>query len=303
MKPVAKLAVLLLSSTVAACGGGGSGKTVVTPSASGEISTQPVGQDLSTLTQSIEEGRGFFQVNLESREGSASQVTIRSNFDVELNVGTRQILDFGDAESFSTNTADRQSLSVYHAAGDRAVIVMNTPNDAEPAGSTGPINGSLDYVTYGVWMTGSDLNLRNSRTGQQATDFAAFYGGIPTVLDDMPTTGTATYQGGVVAAELDRSQGTSQILTGPMTMTANFSTGSMSGRMDLNQASGATVTSLQTNDVRISGNTFAGSVSSTTGHVGQIDGVFAGNEASEIAGGFELNSADSTIHGAFGGAR
>jgi hypothetical protein len=52
----------------------------------------------------------------------------------------------------------------------------------------------------------------------------------------------------------------------------------------------------------INGNRFSGGANSTFGHAGTVQGGFAGPDAAELGGTFELNG-PSTVHGAFAGKR
>jgi hypothetical protein len=159
---------------------------------------------------------------------------------------------------------------------------------------------ALTYSTYGVWNESTNVNL---------VTFGAFATGIPTPSVEMPTAGTATYNGTTAGAAFNLSTNPATIqFTGTATLTANFSLNTISGSLTgLNAtAIGSSTVIGQVSEIAltsglISSTTFSGSAStgttagalvSTSGMVGNFGGQFYGPNAAEVAGTAALSGAN-----------
>ncbi len=219
--------------------------------------------------------------------------------------------------SFDTSTAttvNRLGATVTEYTGSVTSSTDSTAPAASPATlrSYGTAVG-LQYSDFGSW------NVKNAGSG--ASEYAGLYagavqGGAMTAV--MPTTGTATFSGGATGS-VAQPNGTnlSANFYGSASMTANFATGGITGSITGMQAYvGNSATTIGTINAvgfaaAISGSTFAGTTSVTTGSgtafnisgaVGQVKGGFYGPNAAEAAGVFNLTGGNNgiTMTGAFG---
>lgn len=161
-----------------------------------------------------------------------------------------------------------------------------------------------EHNTFAGWATSS------GPTGEpvpgDTINFGSFGGETPAA--DMPT-GSATYTGRSAGYAVD-SSGSGLYTTSTVTVsTPDFnavtvnSTGTVGQTTDL----GAPPASQPALDFSasgtVSGNGFAGTVSSGSGLSGRVDGTFYGPAADEVGGTFSATGSGATYGGAFGASR
>ncbi len=182
------------------------------------------------------------------------------------------------------------------------------------------LNGSattLQYATYGTWT--------KNVGGTAFSRFGAFAVGVPSTEAQVPTRGTATFNG--QASGLVSIDGPSSDLSfsGTTTLNADFNAKTITGSvtniitrtLDGTTISGTTTTTGSMNNINftnggISGTGFNGTATPATntgqtlnigGTTGQFNGTFFGPNASEAAGSFTLTRDGLNVIGAFGTAR
>ena len=214
---------------------------------------------------------------------------------------------FIDAGAFDFSTASVTGSTTIHAA------------EIERFG----VNNGLTYSDYGVWLEypGSTTTGVESLDGYWAT-------GIRTLASDMPTSGTATYNGsagsngGMEGTLLYK--GNAYVLHGVPSLTATFSasggtiSGSVSSIQAWSVASGTIAGPVNTINLTggsITSTAFAGTAAAAStipvapagqtalniaGTTGTFAGAFYGPRAAEIAGTLIMQGATAKVLGAFG---
>lgn len=142
----------------------------------------------------------------------------------------------------------------------------------------------LDYMELGAWAV-SDGGATNFTVG-----VGVGVGGYETRPSDMPTTGSATYNGTMVGVSVD-STGDAYDLVGDASMTADFGTGNISGSFTNTTATNVdTLANSPWNDVNFGGTIAAGSngFSGTTsvGGANTNPGGLAADASGEVKGKF-----------------
>ncbi|WP_066799062.1 transferrin-binding protein-like solute binding protein [Sphingomonas soli] len=143
-----------------------------------------------------------------------------------------------------------------------------------------PLFASLTQLSYGNWYRG------DSTAGQKRLTYTVF--GYPTVLTDMPTSGTQAYTARVVGRIVNNAGATTVVnrIGGTVTLSVNFSTGVVNLTLDLTQtATGGATTPYATltasGAIPAGQNQFTGSI--TGGPLtGTIAGGFFGSQGSQI---------------------
>lgn len=153
---------------------------------------------------------------------------------------------------------------------------------------------ALTQLSYGNWWRG------DSTAGQKRLTYTIF--GYPTVLTDMPKTGTANYTTRVVARLVSVANGATTIsrVTGTVTTSVDFSTGLVSTTMDLStlDANGTPtpyLTVAAQGGILAGQNQFSGSLVNGGPLSGTIAGGFFGSQGSQIGIVF---AASGTVGGA-----
>lgn len=197
------------------------------------------------------------------------------------------------------------------AASDGAETHNYTPYTEENVATTlenFPMAMAFGHLHYGMW---NSLNEKGSAVADLGTGFvAATADGGGMSGNDMPNTGTATYNGNWVASVRGAASGDITAQSGDSMMTADFVKNTV--KVDL--------MSLATLEGMISGDTFSGTkvsgVMSDSGDLavsadgsmfsGSFNGGFFGPKAAEAGGVFDYTSKDMAageFRGAFGGAK
>ncbi|WP_419906621.1 transferrin-binding protein-like solute binding protein [Hoeflea sp.] len=171
-----------------------------------------------------------------------------------------------------------------------------------------PTAKDFKHLNYGIW---AGLKEDGNTLADLGTGFVSkLPDGSVTPSNDIPTSGSATYEGGWTAnVRVAKSDGTGAInnVSNEMTATADFGANTLQ----------ATLTGLATLKGDIDGNSFAGTnvgdIKNTYGldkSVGNFEGEFSGNffgpKAEELGGVFDFTSEGARageFRGAFGGGR
>jgi hypothetical protein len=262
---------------LAACGGGGGGGGGTTPSAA----TSQAGFALPAG------GAGSTVIAANGSGGGGTAVRYTSGGSATVSVG-------GVTQSWRGTPTIVGDVEVTESADGRTVVVT-ARDGANSAGS----GGNLSYTSYGIWLESSAVSVL-AGSSNEVTRVSSFVVGDATPVGDMPTSGSASYRGEAVAIEL-RGGASPRPLSGPLNATADFGTGRVTATADLTgSADGSSFGRVSMSSLAISGNTFSGSATSSSGHAGSATGGFAGPAAVELGGAFELNG-PSTVHGTFAG--
>jgi hypothetical protein len=260
------LAVLLL---VTACSGGGGSR--------GGVATGPSGQSLFLPSQATVAGD-------------------TASFDVDGN----------NSLTVTTDGGLDQTLPVASVEPGTGLVEWATP--ARNAGALGVLPGSgpdFQHTAFGIWMVSNDPGAFDATLPVDTVDAGAFYGGFRTARDNMPSSGSATYDGAAFAFE---HQGTTLVdaMTGTFTANANFGAGTISGQASLLSNDASSWGTINTGTMAINGNGFASAPNGSTssnGHVGSTSGNFLGPNANEIGGAFDLDNGSTGVKGSFGAIR
>ena len=165
-------------------------------------------------------------------------------------------------------------------------------NASEDAG-----RGTVKHAEFGAWLESHGAVLLAGGT-RDALTAAGFTTADTTPLDQMPSSGTASYRGDAVARETANGSVLGD-LVGSFSATADFSAGTVAGAVELaDAASGAAWGKVAMDSLEITGNSFTGAAGSSHGHTGHAGGDFMGADAADIGGGFELHGA-TTVMGVF----
>jgi len=168
-------------------------------------------------------------------------------------------------------------------------------------GTNEALFSTLTQLSYGNWYRG------DSTAGAKRLTYAVF--GYPTVLTDMPTTGTQTYTSRVVGRIVNNGAVPSTInrIGGTVTVTVNFSTGVVDIAFNLTQTtSGGVTTNYATltasGAIPAGQNQFTGSL--TSGPLtGTIAGGFFGSQGNQIGIAFAGSGANVRLVGEVVGKR
>lgn len=314
---IAGFGVVLMLSACGGGGGGGSGPVTSPP-------PPPVSPPPPPPPPSVQ-----FQGFLGSQSGVVDYFTNQSIVEFTLD-GNGIIQTFSGSTSTQDAVPDSNDDRVtYNPATETFTVTASFPLFRR-VGTFGPdaldtiINDEAGYLVttgnlievFGVLLPGvAPSNFDNSAllawVGIDAVTnkgYAAYMPfGVQTDNADMPTTGTATYQGLAIGILLKVGDEPSD-LTGPATATANFGTGTVSTQFDLTATeaiSGAetaydTLTgsaTISAGDNLAPGGTLIGTTN--TALSGEFNGVFFGPAANEFGGNWFVSDADEVAHGAF----
>ncbi|QDX26316.1 transferrin-binding protein-like solute binding protein [Sphingomonas suaedae] len=155
---------------------------------------------------------------------------------------------------------------------------------------TSDIALALSRVSYAGWWRGA------STTGTKRITYGTF--GYPTVISDMPTTGTVNYTMRVAGrAVVSPAAGASAVdkLTGTVTLSINYATGLVSLSMDLSRVTaGGNVaygTFTGTGAIAVGNNQFTGSFGPGSTAGGTFQGLAYGPQAAEMGISFAISGA------------
>lgn len=168
-----------------------------------------------------------------------------------------------------------------------------------------PAAQRLSYHSYGAWVELFDA------ASPEGTIGAAAFGAPITAAADVPTSGSATYEGRSAGFYISEATDTVLATRSTMTAEADFSTSSIDFRTRNTVVSSSIAGPFNTLDVSldtdgtlaIAGNGFTGSIESEGGLTGGASGRFFGPEAQELGGTLSVADGDEAYVAGFGGRR
>lgn len=168
-----------------------------------------------------------------------------------------------------------------------------------------PAAQQLSYHTYGAWVELFDASEPEGTIG------AAAFGDPVTASLDVPSSGSATYEGRTAGFYINEASDLVLATRSTMTANANFTFDTIGFRTedtvvsdDVNGSFSTLRTSLNTEGtLLIAGNTFSGDVESAGGLTGDASGRFFGPEAEEMGGTLYVSDGDEAYMAGFGGRR
>lgn len=310
----AAMAAIALSS----CGGGGDSSPTPTPTDTSSPTPTPsptyVALPLAALTQfntinattsyTGDPDAGAVTLGAISTEMSSARVSLA--LDSAIDTGTYVFHENTEESRFvkaNLTTAPATTVPEYifrttstadgAAAGNfsQAEFLNNTI----PSLVTSDATLALTRVSYANWWRG------DSTTGQKRLTYAVF--GYPTVLTDMPTTGTVNYSARVSGRLVSVAGGATTIsrVSGTVTTAVNFATGQVDVTLNLTTlppAGGAEVpylTLTALGGISTGQNQFTGSFTSGSPLTGTLAGGFFGSQGENIGITF---AATGTVGGA-----
>lgn len=306
-KPV--LAALVAAGILSACGGGGGGSGGTRPADPVPVATSsssdpgpnpqlaPLGQvdavdhhiDFTQQTALTPAGLGSFD---SLNDMPAPEVSLANTPVIHVAIPDLGIDDVFDGPVTTTMVNGlRVDTSSKSDATTRRTVTYLAPD----AASTNPLK--LQFSSLGVWNT-TDI------ASGQMTNAAAFSVGTRTLGTDIPTNGTATYNGAMLGVAVE---GTSQYsVTGNASALADFRARSIgvqtssSVRTDLatgvsGAAPGYNMTGTLTYPAAT--NALSGTMTTTDGKTGTASGNFYGPQAAELGMTFNLKSQTGTLVG------
>lgn len=204
--------------------------------------------------------------------------------------GVNETITYGPGER--DRTPDRPGFIEFErrlANGTDADLLLRVPGSA---------GSNLSHVGYGIWD--SDQNVSTTADLER---WAFFVFGQRTPASDVPTSGTATYNGTVDG--LWTSATASYLLSGSAQLLADFAAGTVRG--DLNISGRNRETNLTTAMDRLAGTAalnrargeFSGNLTGTSGFAGTWNGTFFGPRAREAGGTFSVTRGAEAAVGVF----
>jgi len=203
--------------------------------------------------------------------------------------GTGASVGFANAGS----EVDGENLYITKDAFVAVKDIHGTPSYVAAAGDDG-----LDYMTWGVWSVEA---AHSGMANATVLDGSHWIAGRMTPDVDMPTTGTATYNGSVHGTAYE--SGALHALTGTSRLEANFGTGNIGGALNINYVNGGAYATSNLSSVSIrNGNQFGGSLGGAD-NGGSIQGAFYGPGKSapggfplEVGGNWNINKNNGASH-------
>lgn len=173
-------------------------------------------------------------------------------------------------------------------------------NNTIPPATTGgaslvtndPLFGTLTRSTYAAWWRG------DSTAGRKRIAYTTM--GYPTLITDMPRTGTVNYTVAVVGrAVVSPAAGASSVdrLTGTATLQINYATGLVTLSMTLNRGGTAYGNFTGTGAIAAGNNQFTGSFDASSTAGGTFQGVAFGPQAAEIGVTYAITGSNSRAVG------
>ena len=296
--PLRQCLLLALACTAGCAGGGGD---------SGAMSSNPyppINSVTSSTTLSVVSSNVTFDNPTTRLTAAGGTVGISANGNgaaitsMSLNVAGASGVSFQQTFNSFTPELDSQGATVLYVASvtasDGSVRQVLFANPGHPL-------FSLTYTTFGFWEYDASA-IATSGVG------GAFATGVATRTNDLPTTGTANYSGGLIGRYADGT--TSWAVTAGASSMANFGTGTLS--LTTSNSFRAPVSggpAVADNSLNLSGallfppgtNQLSGTLTSTGGMTGPASAKFFGPGAQELGGAFFVtNGGSQQMTGAFG---
>ena len=195
-------------------------------------------------------------------------------------------------DSYDASTSDFVTLNTINS--NSVAYFENTSVTNDVVASTDNLGQDYSYTNWGSWQNGSAA-LVDGVAGRDVNANWIVYD--PTT--DLRTTGQATYNGDAVGLTSNRDPtGDTQLtLTGDIQLTADFANDRITGTMDLFSApenlwADVFFDTSITRDTNASG--FQGALTGSDVNSGIIFGGFAGPNAEEIGGGWQIDNANGS---------
>jgi hypothetical protein len=251
---------------------------------------------------------GTAQLNFGNIGSAANINTARGTYVDDQNFALR-------AQFTGTNSGDQTETSsvngtVLNTASSRSAAIMVTGNSVNlPSFFPGVTFCQCDYTRWGVWSMDT---FRTDTSGQNAWSdrpgIGTWVAGRAAAVADIPTTGTATYTGHVVASITAPGVGNSYLAAGNFSNSVNFATrvGTVAvGNLD-GTTYGGSVTLNTTDPRRFATQTPLGAVGGTPGRTMTVNGSFFQGTASpigEMGGQVQVNGTNYLGAGTFAAKR
>ena len=209
-----------------------------------------------------------------------------------------------DDTTFTWGEADDDTLTI--ADGDFFLSAVRAlDNDVDRTANLD--SQYYDYVHFGTWQIEDYDHVNNVMDVRGA----AFYQGLETHPDNMPTTGSATFNGRMIGQVIPAGTAEVHPLTGDVELTADFAGGGIDGTITVEQATFNESLSLD-GAIHSGSNRFDGAVTAgpagdsaamsfSEGAEGDFDGRFFGPAAEEVGGAWSIEQDGRVGVGAFGG--
>lgn len=296
------LAVCTGTLALVGCGGGGGGTSATLAS----FSSWSAVQRPSAITVD-----GISQSGTYTWDSNTNRVTGRVDGTSQTGASYTSTYDAnGIATAVALTPAGGSPVSWSRTNGDTfGQLILNSNIDAVVSAdgtkiglAANPYDYNWDYQTFGIWTTGA---------GTGNGTFGAMSIGAQTSGGAIPTSGTATYSGHTGGRYVNGT-GDYWFTSSAMTAAANFGTRSVTFATTGTQITPDLINVSNNTNLNMSGtltyaaatNQITGSVTTTGGLTGSVNGRFYGPSAQEIGGTFSVTGAGLQGYaGAFGGKR
>ena len=302
-----KIVILLIVLSISACGGGSSSSstpaTTTTDTTTPTTPTTPTVTAFTTWSAVVVNDPTILSSGVSatiSTDGVASLATTNTS-------GTFTINSAGGFSEIAMNAGSANSVSFKTASGDTIQNVYNSTaaaslNQAQTLVSIDAIPSaySFQYQIYGAWGSYGTSNLASNAVSL----------GSPSTGAGIPTTGTTTVACSSSGYFVDNNKNayltnatmlaTINFAAGTITFTTNNSgmlggpLGSPVSNSSLNLFAGSLIYTLGTNVI-------TGTVASSSGMTGPVNGLFYGPNGNEVGGTYAITNASvGTMVGGFG---
>lgn len=292
-----KLGLILIPFIISACAGGSSSSSSTTTTTA---PTAPAFSSWSTYTPGTAVGFSDGSTSAINASGNISQSDSAGSATLTLNGGgTATVISATNGSttaSFSTSNGD----TLVNGFGGASTLALNK-SQTSMAVFANPTSNGYEYQTYGAWGSYG--------SGGAAGAISA---GSVTPLTGLPTTGTGTFTGGSSGYFVDVNN-IAYLVNASMTTTVDFA-GRTATFSTSNSAmtGGPSGTGLANSNLDLAGSLsygagstkLAGTVTSTSGMTGPVNGKFYGPVANEIGGTYAVSGSGlGSMVGSFGGKR
>ena len=290
---------LALLATTAACGGGGGGAAGPAPAAASGGAAPASGVSTNFNNPSV-----VASTDAKGNVGTPTMAADQTSQTATMTVGdtgetiTINVPGMGVNHTFNTSanqlaldgTVKFNGADVFSGGGAQVAMYK----DGNGGVLVSDNSGKLSFSNYGIWANGdSDL-------GQKVTAVGAFATGAETLATDLPTTGTATYQGSAVATGTSGGQNTNW--AGTFTGGVDFAARTATVGVNMVSSTDQSALNLSSGPMSMTGPRFSGAIAGS-GVSGSTAGALYGPAANEMAGVFSASGAGTTVLGAYGGAQ
>jgi hypothetical protein len=272
---------------VAACGGGGGGgggdsflPSGVTPIPFTSFSALGPNEVVDLEAGDAREGAIVVDadgnvVGLDPQQRVAASLQLRTDDDIAFDA----LRLFVDGRRITIDSND-PNVSIVSDPDDVLLIVQRETDDAlDLVALVEPGAIALDHLTFGFWASGG--------VEQEALLGVGAFGAL-TDATDVPTTGTARYEGALVGIAILGGE-TVDGVAAEVALDANFATAEIAFASSGTESEIGPVPALDmAGDLAIAGERFAGTGTTAGGLTGPVEGSFYGPAAVEAGGVFDL---------------